>query len=197
MYFIVVLIGSVIMAVAFTFFLKTPTLNMADYNKLAVMTASAEHFRTGISPPSVSVLGKTVSVDKNIVSDIRKFQQEAIGRIRHRKTVIEQAVINACIAALAACNRRERELLWGYMPSRRGEVSELLTGATSDRALDCATATADDYKRFIRGTLQSQLNLQSVSPMVFDGITYRFFYNKPQTGHGCGYTQLIEAVPTS
>lgn len=165
-------------------------LPVQDYEKMAKQKALSAYHVTGAVPASAVVIGRTIDLPAGTVS-VSRQRKAAIDVLEWRKAMVEQVIVNTCITLSNKCGKKDRTLLWAFMPANQGLVSDLLVGGSAG-ALDCATATSVEYAQYARYIMNGALDATLLATINFEGTSLNYYYSKPSTGEGCSYNDLVD-----
>ncbi len=182
--FFLILITAMIFTVYSGLNLLAVTPTTPDYQSIALKKAKSAHFVTGSAPSSVTVINATVSVNP---LEVTAPAYQSTENVAWKKINNEQAILTVCNQIMLKCSTSDIARLFNFMPSNTGTLDSLLTGTISS-SINCGdTNTYGPYGRYL---LRMALNTQDTS-QVLAGITYTFRYNKPLSGSGCFYVDII------
>ena len=180
---IVVLIPAVMLGVNLVATLPTTV----DYNDMAFNKAMSAYYATGSAPSSVNVMGATVSVG---ILDTTDTAYQNLDNLTWERINAEQALLTACNQIMTKCNASLLSDLWSFMPSNTGTVQSLLAATPAQNTITCGvTSTYAPYARYM---LQQSLVAQDTTQTV-GAKTYNLYYNKPSSGSGCLFVDVINA----
>ena len=178
------LITTMIFAVYSSLNLLAVTPTAPDYQSIALKKARSVHFVTGSAPSSVTVINATTSVNP---LEVTALAHQSTENIAWKKINNEQAILTVCNQIMLKCGTSDITRLFAFMPSNTGTLESLLTGTTSNTITCGNVSTYGPYGRYL---LRMALNTQDTSH-VLAGVTYNFRYNKPLSGSGCFYVDIV------
>ncbi|MBP7527256.1 MAG: hypothetical protein KA801_05000 [Syntrophorhabdaceae bacterium] len=186
---IVLLMLAVLPAMLLTVFAGIDGLPLSEYGKVANNRARSVFHETGQVPENVIVFGRQIAVraDELDLFPVRQGTQEGRG---WRKAVIEQAMVNTCVMMQVQCGKDDVDLLWAFMPSESGLVSEIREGPVST-SLDCETATDVDYARYGRHLFREAIPEGMLSE-VSNGTVLNYRYSRPAKDAGCSFYDMVD-----
>lgn len=187
--FVALFLGAVMMMTSLSFVgwrePERPALEKEVYNR-----ARGTFYATGTEPSTVTYLNRNFSTDSfNFTAGA---SMESWHRTWKKRTRAEQAIVNVCVTLQAMCNEYDITRLWAFMPNSTGQISTQILGGTSQASITCSTATTTEYAQYGRHLMKTVLATADVSSEVINGTTRNLFYNKPGSGEGCGFQDLVE-----
>jgi hypothetical protein len=164
-------------------------LPSSQYEKMANDRARSVFHETGQVPGNVTVLGMeiTVNADKLDLFPVRRGVQE--GR-QWRKAMIEQAMVDTCVALQDRCGKDDMALLWSFMPNDSGPVAEIRAGPVST-SFDCEGATDVDYARYGRHLFREAIPEEMLTEDS-GGTVRHYYYSRPATDSGCSFYDMVD-----
>jgi len=186
----IMVILSVVSLMVLSIFSEIRPLPREEYDKAARQKVLSAYHQTGSLPSSAVVFGRAVTVPAGSVS-VDRQRKVAFDVLDWRRAMVEQALINTCITMMARCGKKDKALLWAFMPSDQGLVSSLLSGTTAG-SLDCGTATATEYEQYGRYLLNRVLDTSTLAAISFEGSSLNFYYSRPAIGEGCSYSDVVD-----
>lgn len=182
--FIIILTSALIFAVFSGLNLLAVPPTSPDYQDIALKKAKSVYFATGSAPSSVTVINATTSVNP---LEVTASAYQSTESIAWKKINNEQAILTVCNQIMLKCNTSDITRLFAFMPANTGTLDSLLTGTTSS-SINCSNVST--YGPYGRYMLRMALNASDTS-QVLAGVTYTFRYNKPLSGSGCFYVDII------
>ncbi len=186
----VMVILTVVSLMVLSVFAEIRPLPREEYDKAAQRKVLSVYHETGSLPASAEVFGRTVVVPSGTVS-VDRHRKVSFDVLDWRRAMAEQALINTCLTMMAECGKKDRDLLWAFMPANQGLVSSLLSGTTTG-SLDCATATATEYEQYGRFLLNRVFDVSSLTAISFEGSSLNYYYSRPSIGEGCSYSDVVD-----
>lgn len=164
----------------------TPPTNV-DYSSMAYNKAASAYYDTGTVPSTVNVMGANVSPG---VVDTTELSYQAADNLAWERINAEQVLLTACNQIMTKCNTSVLSDVWSFLPANTGTVQSLLTATPAQNTITCGvTSTYAPYARYL---IQQSLAAQDITQTVGARI-YNFYYNKPTTGSGCLFVDVVYA----
>lgn len=164
-------------------------LESSEYERMANDRARSAYHETGQVPENVAVLGRQIAVRANAV-DLFPVRQGVQESRQWRKAMIEQAMIDTCVALQVRCGNDDVGLLWSFMPNESGQVAEIRAGPVSTN-LDCEGATDVDYARYGRHLFRETIPEEMLSEVSGDTVQH-YYYSRPATDSGCSFYDMVD-----
>jgi hypothetical protein len=158
-----------------------------DYSAMAYNKAMSAYYETGSAPTTATVMGATINVGTLDTSDL---SYQALDNLVWKRINAEQAILTVCNQVMTACNDANLGNLWSFLPANTGTVQSLLSPSYTGQVLNCSNPTT--YPPYELDMLQQALRSQDLSHTV-GGKTYNLYYNKPTSGVGCFFQDIVYA----
>lgn len=161
----------------------------SQYEKMGNDRARSAFHETGQVPENVTVLGRQIAVGADKL-DLFPVHQGVQEHRQWRKAMIEQAMIDTCVALQVRCGKDDVNLLWAFMPNESGPVDEIRAGPVST-TFDCEGATEVDYARHGRHLFR-QATPEGMPSEVSGGVVRKYYYSRPATDSGCSFYDMVD-----
>lgn len=182
--FFIILITALIFAIFSGLNLLAVAPTQPEYQSIALKKAKSVYFQTGSAPSSAVVINAAVSVNP---LEVTAPAYQSTENLAWKKTNAEQGILTVCNQIMRRCGTSDITRLFAFMPANSGTLDSLLTGTTGS-SIDCLNVST--YAPYGRYLLRMALNTQDTSH-VLAGVNYTFRYNKPLSGSGCFYVDII------
>ena len=161
--------------------------SQASYNDMAYKKALSAYYKTGSAPSTVNVMGATISVG---VVDVTDLNYQYLDQLSWKKINSEQAIISTCNQIMNKCNISDITKVFAFLPSNRGTLQSLLSLTPAKNTINCGVPT--DYSAYGLYMIQQALSAQDMTQTIA-GTNYTLYYNKPLSGNGCFFTDIVNA----
>ena len=161
--------------------------SQASYNDMAYKKALSAYYQTGAAPSTVNVMGATISVG---VVDVTDLNYQYLDQLSWKKINSEQAIISVCNQIMNKCNVSDLARVFAFLPSNKGTLQSLLTLTPTKNTINCGVPS--DYSAFGLYMIQQALSAQDTTQTI-GGANYSLYYNKPLSGNGCFFTDIVNA----
>ncbi|MDA8103742.1 MAG: hypothetical protein M0Z71_00015 [Nitrospiraceae bacterium] len=161
--------------------------SQALYNDMAYKKALSAYYQTGAAPSTVSVMGATVSVG---VVDVTDLNYQYLDQLSWKKINSEQAIISTCNQIMNKCNVSDITKVFAFLPANKGTLQSMLSLTQTKNTINCGVPS--DYSAYGLYMIQQALSSQDTTQTIGD-TTYALYYNKPLSGSGCFFTDIVNA----
>ena len=187
MVFLIPVVVLIIPAILLGLNLAVTSPTTVDYSSMAYNKAMSAYYQTGSAPSTVNVMGATVSVG---VLDITDMNYQKLDNLTWERINAEQALLTVCNQIMTKCNTAVLSDLWSFLPSNTGTIQSLLTATPAQNTITCGVTTT--YAPYARYMIQQSMVAQDTTQTV-GAKTYNLYYNKPSSGTGCLFVDVINA----